>query len=82
MSKKDDADKVFESMLAKMRADNDQDIENGKAWIRESDPIEVINLWEMMNREYPNVYTEIMTRFAIIGFTVVADSLSTQESTQ
>jgi hypothetical protein len=70
----------LDMMLAKIRADNDQDIENGKKWMKESDPAEVLKMWDMLNREYPNVYTEIMTRFAIIGFSVVAESYAEQSN--
>lgn len=62
-------------MIAKMIADTDQDIEAGKEWIKRTSEKELIKLWLMMNEEYPNPYTEIMTRFAIIGFCMLVKSL-------
>jgi hypothetical protein len=71
-----------DQLFARMAADQDQDIENAKQWIRESDPLSVMDLVTALGKTYPNPMTEAMTRFAMIGLTVVVQSMADAEKTE
>lgn len=74
MSKRRSDGKTLEQLKTVILADQDQDIENAKAWIRD-DPGDLLHLWELCNKDYPNPSTECMTRFAIIGITHVLQQM-------
>jgi hypothetical protein len=71
-----------DQLFAWMASDQDQDIENAKQWIRESDPLSVIDLAIALGKTHPNPMTEVVTRFAMIGLTVVVQSMADAEKTE
>lgn len=58
----------FDRAMIRIAAEQDQDIENAKAWMHEHDEDALIDFWLKLNRTYENPATELCTRFAIIGF--------------
>jgi len=66
----------MDQILARVRSDNDQDAENLAAWMRESmDDGVLVDFWLKLNKPYENATTEVMTRFAIYGFAMIADKI-------
>lgn len=69
----------MKAMRARVAADNDQDIEHAKQWMHESGTAELMAFWEYMNQNFATREKELMSRFAIIGFRVVMESLEAQK---
>lgn len=65
-------------MFARIGADQDQDIEHAKEWMRKHDDADLIAFWLKLNKSYPNPTTEIITRFAIIGFVHVVQAMEAE----
>lgn len=72
-----DKEKLFYE-LALFFAENDQEIMKAKEWIRDTSTDSVMGLWDLMNAEFDNDLVEIMSNFAIIGFTHVLESICEQ----
>ena len=69
----------MDQMLAVLRANNDQDFEQLAEWMREQSNADLMWFWGIMNRSYEKPHTEAITRFAILGFALVADKVFSPE---
>lgn len=65
----------YETMIALMRAANDQNVEAAKQRLRESSPENVSSFVEWFSREHDDPRTQAVCDFAAIGFYHVFDQL-------
>jgi hypothetical protein len=70
----------LDQMIARVQADNDQDMEQLAEWLREQSTEDLVWFWGIMNRKYDKPHTEVMTRFAILGFAMVAEKVFRPEA--
>lgn len=55
-----------------LQSKHEQDIAQVKDWMREQSDEALLLIWAKIQKEYPNPFTEAMTRFAQIGMTEIA----------
>ncbi len=67
-------------------ASQDQDVEDGKTWMRETDTDDLIQLWLYMEQNFMKGKhrgcreLEIMSRFAAVGFTHILLMIEAQKN--
>ncbi len=65
--------------LAAFVADHDQDLEEAKEWWRSESDLSKVIVWNRMNKPCKDEVNEIVTRFAIIGFSTVLQIMEAVE---
>ena len=59
---------TMDSMLARIGADNDQDREAARKWMREASNAEKLAVWMTIQKPYADPAMEVMSRFAQLAF--------------
>ena len=62
----------IDKLLVSLRADQDQDIEAAKEWWRTSDVPAKMRVWNAIQKHYDDPAMEVMSRFAQLGYTLIA----------
>lgn len=57
-----------ELIKSRIRADNDQDREMARKWMREATPAAKLQIWNEIQKEHTNPVQEIVSRFAQLAF--------------
>lgn len=59
---------TMDSMYARIRADNDQDREAARKWMREASNAEKLAVWVTIQKPYKDPAMEIVSQFAQLAF--------------
>lgn len=64
-----------EQMLARVMADNDQDIAACKAWLREAETSLLLRVWDRIQVRHTDPVDEVVSRFAQLGMALMCAEL-------